>query len=433
MMRSVGIHGQAFLSSGLMLLLIGTPVEADLFLLKQGGRVRGSWLNPRANVNQYVIATSRGGRIVLEKSLVREVIREHPDLLEYEQRAAHSRDTIAAHWQLAQWCQTRRLKSQRRRHLRRIVEIDPDHARARHALGYSNVRGEWVTQEGFQRKAGYVRYRGKWRLPQEAELLQKARQRKQAESAWVIRIRHWRNALLADPKKNPQRRQNAYRQLTAIDDEVAIPALSDQLQKESVRELKLLYIAALGNIGTPQAIEVLIQASMNDSDPEVFHAASDQIVKRKPPQATKMYVTWLKDNHNSKVRRAAQVLGRLEDRSAVSPLIDALVTTHRAIVGQLHPGLIRGINAGIASSFTYIGEQVGHIYLPLMSRTASSAMESVPPQVPAIATWRDSWPILLTVNPYPRVQDGTDFAAGPAAPSLPDNSDTVPRSRCRLW
>ena len=40
----------------------------------------------------------------------------------------------------------------------------------------------------------------------------------------------------------------------------------------------------------------------------------------------------LKDNDNYKVNRAAAALARLQDKSAISPLIDALTTTHTRVI-----------------------------------------------------------------------------------------------------
>jgi HEAT repeat protein len=46
----------------------------------------------------------------------------------------------------------------------------------------------------------------------------------------------------------------------------------------------------------------------------------------------------LKDNDNVRVNRAAIALGKLQDRSAISPLIDALRTTHAQVLARPRGG-----------------------------------------------------------------------------------------------
>lgn len=60
----------------------------------------------------------------------------------------------------------------------------------------------------------------------------------------------------------------------------------------------------------------------------MFHGAVDRIVKRKTPQLTELYCKALQDPSNETVNRAAYVLGRLDDPSAVGPLIRSLSTNH---------------------------------------------------------------------------------------------------------
>jgi hypothetical protein len=71
---------------------------------------------------------------------------------------------------------------------------------------------------------------------------------------------------------------------------------------------------------------------LRDPDEEVFHACLDKIVELEPPHMAEQYVKVLKDQNNARLNRAAHALGRLEDDSVVSPLIDALITTHYVVI-----------------------------------------------------------------------------------------------------
>ena len=59
--------------------------------------------------------------------------------------------------------------------MRRILELDPNHAGARSALGYSKFDGQWKTQDEVMTERGYVEYKGRWRLPQEIEIIEQER------------------------------------------------------------------------------------------------------------------------------------------------------------------------------------------------------------------------------------------------------------------
>ena len=93
-------------------------------------------------------------------------------------------DTVAGHWELAEWCRKQTLYAQRELHLRRILELETNHAGARRGLGYSQLRGEWVTREEILDRRGYRRFDGRWMLPQEAALIRADRE----ADAWKGRV-----------------------------------------------------------------------------------------------------------------------------------------------------------------------------------------------------------------------------------------------------
>ncbi len=308
--------------------LYGTStVWADVIILHNGGVVRGQWLNRSASpAATYLIETESGGRLTLDKSQVKEAIRQSPSSFEYEQLAPSVADTADEQWDLAEWCRQRQLIEQRTAHLLRIIELEPDHAAARRALGFSQIGGQWVTTEEWKRKQGYELYRGKWRLAQDIELLKAEHQREQHEREWQGRLKRWR-ATLGTDKTGESRGA-----ILAIRDPHAVKALAEYLQQEKYRGPKLLYVEVLGEIGNGPAIAALIHASLNDPDEEVFHASVDQLVLLKPPKAVTDYINALKDENNVRVNRAAAALARLGDTTAIVPLIDALVTSHRIVI-----------------------------------------------------------------------------------------------------
>lgn len=315
--------GFACLVAALLACVGGTPALADALVLHSGGEIRGRWVNRQEQPLQaYVIETDAGGRLTVSAGQVREAIVEDGAPAQYAAVAASFPDTVAGQWALAEWCRQRGLKSQREKHLRRILDLDPDHVGARHGLGYSQFRGRWTTREEVYRRRGFALDDGRWQLPQEIELRKAAREVERQENEWLARLRTCRAQLLSE-KALP-----AYRELSAIRDPRAVRPLATLLRTERTLPLKLLYIEVLAQIASPEAIQTLFEVTLSDPDGESFHACLEKIVKLKPPHIAGQYAKFLKDANNVRVNRAAYALGQLEDQTVLSPLIDALTTTH---------------------------------------------------------------------------------------------------------
>ena len=71
-------------------------------------------------------------------------------------RSSHA-DTAADQYRLGDWCRRRGLTEQARAHFTRVIQIDPNHARARDRLGYVRVGGVWRTSASL-REASRQRY-----------------------------------------------------------------------------------------------------------------------------------------------------------------------------------------------------------------------------------------------------------------------------------
>jgi hypothetical protein len=305
----------------------GGVVRGDVFVLHNGGRLRGTWVNRQQSPPaRYEITTEEGVTLTLDGSQVERVVLLDAAVAEYERIAATYPDTVDGQWRLAQWCRAQGLKQQREFHLRRILLLDSDHPGARHGLGYSQVRGQWVTQEEIQRRRGYELHDGRWRLAQEIELLEADQAVEQTEKKWLAQLRRWREMLATEEGRK------ACENMAAVRDPHAVKALALLLEEEPYRQVKMLYVDALAGIGNRTAVATLIEATLTDPDEEIFHACLDKIVKLQPPHVSKRFVDVLKDDNNVRVNRAAHALGRLEDKSVISPLIDALVTTHYLVI-----------------------------------------------------------------------------------------------------
>lgn len=64
---------------------------------------------------------------------------------EYEEKLVQCK-TAEDYYKLGQWCEKKGLKEEAMKAHTRAIELDPEHARARAALGYKKVLGKWVRE-----------------------------------------------------------------------------------------------------------------------------------------------------------------------------------------------------------------------------------------------------------------------------------------------
>ena len=115
----------------------------------------------------------------------------------------------------------------------------------------------------------------------------------------------------------------------AVKDPYAVPALLQGLENEQTRQVRVMYIEVLANIGTPDALNALAECSMADRDEEIWLTCLDYLEGKKTPALTAFYVAKLRSKDNRLVNRAAVALKLLKDPTSVGPLIAALVTVHK--------------------------------------------------------------------------------------------------------
>src|SRR5687767_12000743 len=145
--------------------------EAEVFLLRSGGRIEGELLNPaREPGSPYQVRTGDGLRMALSEAQVSRVVVKSDLQKQYDELRPKVVNSALGHWDMAEWCKEAGLFDERKRHLTSVITLDPDHKAARTALGYSEIGGRWMTQEEFMQSQGYVRSKGAWRSQQEVEL-----------------------------------------------------------------------------------------------------------------------------------------------------------------------------------------------------------------------------------------------------------------------
>jgi hypothetical protein len=331
-------RGLSIALAGMVLVWAGLGVavrraSGELFILQSGGKVTGEVVpQDPPDKDNLTIKTDSGATITLARSQIKQTLHQRPEEVEYEKLRVRAADTVQGQWELAEWCRENRLTAQREKHLRRIIELDPNHQQARLALGYERHGDTWTTREELMTKEGYVRYHGRWMLPQEVEIKEKQRQKELAEKEWMQKIATWARWL------GTGRDQQARENLLAIKDNAAIKGLAESLKNESSDERRHVYIDALAHIGTTPALMALTAWTMHEPVQDLCLSCLEHLRKAKCHDAVVYFVGFLRSKDNTLVNRAGMALGAMGDPSTIGPLIDSLITTHKFKIVTGNPG-----------------------------------------------------------------------------------------------
>ncbi len=241
---------------------------------------------------------------------------------------------MADQWTLAQWCREQKLTNEFQAHLERVLELDPNHEEARTLLGYRQHHGKWMTREDLMASRGMIRYEGDYRTAQEIELLERASRGERLSADWRKRLERWRRDLSSS---DPQESRAAVESFAKLTDPAAARALVRLLSEERNEEVKALLIETAARIDHPGTVQALATLSLKDPDREVRQQCLEHLVRAKRPGLAEIYTRSLGSKNNVIVNRAAEALRVAGATGAVSPLIDALVTTHEFKQGRDTP------------------------------------------------------------------------------------------------
>jgi hypothetical protein len=295
----------------LITLATSRPARGDVFHLANGGTVEGQLLGIEAG--NYRIRTVVG-IVAVSSGAVQSVEVATTPFDEYDRRLKDAADTPEAQTALAAWCEEQGLKSERRKHLLRALELDGDFGPARRALGYVRVGELWVDGRRVIDRRGEV----------DTAKDEEAQQRKLARAIqlqWQRRIRALKSGLLENTI--PRQVEDGRARLLEIRDPLAIHPLTEVLTTGDAA-CRLLLVQALSAFSEDQATMNLGILALLDPEVEVRLAAIAELVRRHDPRIAREYRAALQHGNDVLLRRAALALGQLEDRDAVPDLIDAL-------------------------------------------------------------------------------------------------------------
>jgi hypothetical protein len=338
---------------------ISSPAQADVFEFKNGGRVEGTLVaTGDDDKSKYVIDLAVGGRVTLPRSQVARIDTISASEAEYLKLARSSADTVDAHMQMYEWCRERKLTAHMKEHLARVLELDPNHEKARIASGFKQQDGEWVTRDDVMASRGMVLYKGQYVTPQHVELLERQAEAKQTQADWsnnIERLRRWLTGRQED------RIAQAHAELQAIRDPAAAESVVAALKREKDPALKRLWLEILSRLDHRAAVDALVDRSLADPEEEIRHQSLEYLIQSGRPGLATPYIRVLKNRDNEIVNRAGAALGQIGDRDAMPALVNALITTHRIQISDANPDQIGAAfspDGGGTFSFGGSGPQV---------------------------------------------------------------------------
>lgn len=306
------------------------PACADVIELASGGRLDGKVVESDDDKSQFTIDLATGGRLTIARSQVARIDTTSDSEAEYEKLAHASPDTVDAHAKMAEWCRQHKMTTDYQKHMERILELDPNHAEARAALGFRQKDGQWLNRDDVMASRGLVMFEGRYVTPQHVELLKRQKDSKDTQSDWKNRIEQLRRALTG---RRQDRASQAQAELRAITDPAAADAVVNLLQRENDSTLKRFWIEIASHLDNHVAIEALVDLSLHDADEDIRDICLDTLVKSGRNGLSTPYIRALSNKDNEIINRAGAALGRIRDRDSIGPLIDALITKHRVKVG----------------------------------------------------------------------------------------------------
>jgi hypothetical protein len=335
----VGYDGSDAFSSGkafmrrtatalsLAILIIAADSRADVVELRGGGQIEGAVKrNAQEKAPYAVVQVDPALRIAIPESQIARVAAS-ADLEEYSEKVKATPDDADAQYELARWCKGKTLLAQYRHHLQRAIAVDPDHAKARAALGFVDHEGKWIRYSQLQKERGLIPVAGRYRLPEEVALLDARSESEIDTKRWTREISRLRAAVLRGGDKGAA----ASAALAAIQDPYAAPAMAAELV-ENVKQpqtLRLFWIERLYVFANRPALEALAKVGLNDPDSVVREKALEVLAKIAPGSAIATYAPMLKSNDNALVNRAANALTYFPDPEMALTLVEALVTEHK--------------------------------------------------------------------------------------------------------
>jgi hypothetical protein len=323
--------------------LISIPVSqtvADEFKLKDGRTLVGQLkMGPKADSPQWTVELQSGVLVRFPSSQLETNghLKTDERNEKYKQALQKVEATAESHAALAGWCSKNGMKDQELAHYRRALDFNSDFAPARSRLGYTKDNsGRWVERDEFMTEGkGKVKVGGKYVYPEVYAFDDAKETLKKNAGKWNRQIDNLQREILAKNSNS----EKALAELMQIDDPYAASVLGSKLlAPKTPTRLKLIYIQMLSQFQTSDAVAALVEATLQDDDPQIRNKCLESLAVYGRDYAIPSYIGELRrlanrtlDNSSPMVRlnRAAVGLNYLKAENAVLALIEVLVTKYK--------------------------------------------------------------------------------------------------------
>lgn len=306
-----------WLSAAFAALWPGLQLRADEVYLKDGAMIVGK-VEERGD---DILVTRGENTVRVPRAMVRKIVYAPlPEEMFEKRREELGAGDIEGHVELARWCVRQKLKEQAEETWRTVIELDPNHEEARHALGHIKTEdGRWITEEEAMAAKGLVRHEGRWVAPAERD----AALARAAEEERVKEARHKVRRALNDLGSGSERRRiEAARTLAGIRWSDKLPLYLDALTGETA-PIRRFVAAELGDSADPSTAARLVRAWLADGDEEVRRAAGHSLERLNAPEATLTPLLRAALGDRNDVRaRALEALRQVKDIRIARYLID---------------------------------------------------------------------------------------------------------------
>lgn len=152
----------------LTLFALSAIAAADIIYLNTGGIIKGEIVDED---DDQIHVKTKFGEVPVNRDDI-DYIERGTDKEIFQQRLKKIRENDSdAYVELGGWAQTVGLQEEARQMFLKAVEIEPNHYFARTELGHRRHKGEWLSEEEYNKAIGLVKYEGEWVTKEDAEKL----------------------------------------------------------------------------------------------------------------------------------------------------------------------------------------------------------------------------------------------------------------------
>lgn len=316
---------------------------SDVVELNNGTVIKGRVLSDNRDSGRRIVRLEleSGGVVGLDTaSLVRRVRKSDGLEEEFWQRLERLSGTIESYWELYDWCEAqptgkRRFADQRQFLLEKIIELDPEHPKARRELGHEKFDGRWYLADAWYRSYGYQRKGTGWQSTISSEFATAASRAAENRISRQKELERW----FEQASKPAANRAAARAELLkmAAEDEMTVGVLFDWLRndKRMSPALRPFYLEVFGST-PPNAwkIGALCHFALMDPDVNLQDRALSLLMQPgfDPESAASLLSGYLNpDNLDVNkpetiklMERAAFIIGELGTRNQLMSMINAL-------------------------------------------------------------------------------------------------------------